>query len=132
MKKIVFLFCVIVITSCNIVKSEPPISPMVLEYKDFGPPVIANNLIGMDWWQWQRHGDSRPSTYDIKVVVYKNTSLEYVKKNYPVVPKEEKDYRYVQYSEAIKYLDEHININLIVIVTSRLKNTKIKIIEFFK
>ena len=103
----------------------------VFKYKDFGPPVIATNLIGQDWWQWQSHGDSRPKKYDIKIVVYKNIELQEVKKCYPVVASKRQDYRYLAYPKALKYLNEHIADNVIETLTSQLTITKNKIIAYF-
>jgi len=100
----------------------------VLEYKDFGPPVIATELLGVDWWQWQNHGGSSPETYAIKVVVYNNIERDQVEKRYPVVPSKNQDYRYIEYHEALKYLDERIAENVMEQVTDKLINTRNKII----
>jgi hypothetical protein len=35
---------------------------VVLDYNDFGPQATAYELLGMDWLQWQLHGDSRPKS----------------------------------------------------------------------
>jgi hypothetical protein len=98
-------------------------------YEDFGPPAMADELLGMDWPQWQAHGDSRPAKYDIKVVVYRNVGLDQVKKQYPVVPEQNKDYRYVEYAQAIRYLDSNIAENALASLTERLKATKAKIVQ---
>jgi hypothetical protein len=98
-------------------------------YEDFGPPSMSNEIIGMDWWQWQEHGDSRPKTYDIKVVVYRNIGLDAVKKKYPVVPEQLKDYRYAEYSKAVSYLDRLIEENVIESLTVTLKGTREKIVQ---
>jgi hypothetical protein len=78
----------------------------VLPYEAFGPQVVAHELIGMEWWQWDSHGDSEPRKYPIKVVVYWNQSLEETKKRYPVVREKEQDYRYVEYETAKRHLAE--------------------------
>lgn len=83
----------------------------------------------MDWWQWQEHGDSHQKTYDIKVVVYRNISLDEVKKKYPVVPEQLKDYRYAEYSKAVSYLDRLIEENVIESLTVTLKGTREKIVQ---
>ena len=86
---------------------------LVLKYADFGPPSMAWQTIGMDWWQWDNHGDSDPKTkYDIKVVVYKGIPLAQVKQIYPVVKSKEQDYRYLSYDTAIKYLERNIDANV--------------------
>lgn len=90
---------------------------------------MSSELLGTDWWQWQEHGDSRPTTYDIKVVVYRHIGLEDVKKKYPISPQQRKDYRYVEYAEAVRYLDGHIEENAIASLTASLQETKAKIIQ---
>ena len=81
---------------------------VVLTYKDFGPQSSAYELIGMEWWQWETHGDSRPREYPINVVVYWNQSLNQTKINYPVDRSNERDYRYIGYAPAIAYLEKTI------------------------
>lgn len=91
---------------------EVPPSPqpqnLVLRYRDFGAPIDSHELLGEEWWQWQPHGDSRPRTYDVRVVVYCNQPLEEVALQYPVVPENEQDYRYVEYDVAMQYLRDTI------------------------
>jgi hypothetical protein len=101
----------------------------VLQYEDFGPPVIASDLVGMDWWQWQTHGDSRPRRYDIKIIVYRGLPLDQVTARYPVVPEKNKDFRYVEYAAALEYLDEKIKEDVLAPTTTTLKLTKRKIIR---
>jgi len=82
---------------------------LILNYDDFGPQAMAWKTIGMQWWQWDHHGDSDPNTkYDIKVVVYRNIPLEAVKERFPVVKEQKKDYRYLAYDKALEYLDKNI------------------------
>ncbi len=102
---------------------------VVLQYSEFGPQVIASEVIGMQWWQWQEHGDSRPRDYDVQVVVYRNTNLEEVKLIYPVIPEQSKDYRYLEYGAALRYLDEKINDNFVEAVTADLRKTRHKLIS---
>jgi len=81
---------------------------IIFNYSDFGPQSRAYKLIGMEWWSWGNHGDSRFKVYDIRVVVYKDISLDKVKKLYPTIKKKKQDYRYLKYADAIKYLNKHI------------------------
>ncbi|MBI3898981.1 MAG: hypothetical protein HY308_11900 [Gammaproteobacteria bacterium] len=101
---------------------------VVLNYEDFGPQAMAYELLGMEWWQWLPHGDSRPTTYDIKVVVYRNGTLDDVKHQYPTVAEKEQDYRYLAYPEALQYLDKNIKENVLQPVTDKLKLTREKIV----
>lgn len=102
---------------------------MILDYKDFGPQVIASEIIGVDWWQSQSHGGSRPIEYNVKVVVYRNAELNEIKEKYPTVPEEERDYRYLEYDLALNYLEEKINEDVLEGVTVTLKKTRQKIIS---
>jgi hypothetical protein len=82
---------------------------MVLHYGRFGPQVLAHELIGFEWYQWNLTGHPDPRHIDdIWVVVYRDIGLEEVKKLYPVVKDLRKDYRYVHYDKVLQYFDEHI------------------------
>jgi hypothetical protein len=100
---------------------------LVLPYNDFGPPSAAHEVIGMDWWQWLEHGDSRPRRYDIKVVVYRDTDRDRVQRSFPLDPSQELDYRYLEYSDAIRYLDRMIEENVIDSLTPQLQSTRERI-----
>ena len=106
-------------------------SMVVLDYNDFGPQAAAYELLGMEWWQWQSHGESRPQAYNIKVVVYKDVTLDSVKQKYPVVQEQLKDYRYISYNDAIQYLDDIIQENLMPELTTKLKQTKQTLLKEF-
>jgi len=81
---------------------------LILPYSTFGPQATAHKLIGMEWWQWESHGNSKKQTYPIKVVVYWDQTLEETKKKYPVDQAKLKDFRYVEYSMAVKHMEEII------------------------
>ena len=105
---------------------------VVMSYRDFGPQAMSWEVIGKEWWQWQKHGDSNPDTkYDIKVVVYKNITLNKVKSLYPVNKNKNQDYRYIEYSNALTFLDKNIKENVIQAITTRLKQTKYNILKSF-
>jgi hypothetical protein len=102
---------------------------LLLQYEDFGPPSAAHELIGMDWWQWQDHADSRPRRYDIKVVVYRFMELPQVRRLFPSDPARELDYRYVSYLDAMDYLERMIEENAIESLTSQLQSTRTRILS---
>jgi hypothetical protein len=102
---------------------------LVLQYDDFGPPSAAYELIGMDWWQWQEHGEARPKRYDIKVVVYRDLGLQQVRQAFPSNPSRELDYRYVDFGDAMPYLERMIAENTMEPITQRLTETRLRIIE---
>lgn len=55
--------------------------------------------------QWYSSYGVLGSKFDIKVVVYtKDTSLEKIKKQYPVIEEKNQDYRYVSYENVMLYL----------------------------
>jgi len=129
MKKRLVLSIILLLTSC--VTSTPRSNSLILEYSDFGPQVIASKIIGMEWWQWNNHGESRPRDYNIKVVVYNDVSLKDIEEKYPINANKDIDYRYVAYRDAIAYLDEKIKENVMQVVTEELKDTKNKIVLEF-
>jgi hypothetical protein len=102
---------------------------LVLQYDDFGSPSAVHELLGMDWWQWQEHGDSRPRRYDIKVVVYRDLDLQQVRQAFPTNPSGELDYRYVDFVDAVHYLERMIAQNTIEPLTQRLTKTRLRIID---
>ena len=82
----------------------------VFDYDDFGPQVLAYETIGYQWYQWNSSGGSDPNDLDtIKVVVYWDEPLDAIKDKYPVEPLRKKDYRYLSYETAMKYLDSAID-----------------------
>jgi hypothetical protein len=104
--KILFLILATLLTyGCN--KSVKPYR--VFDYEDFGPQAMAWGKIGMQWWQWDNHGDRDPKTkYDIKVVVYADMSLDEIKQIFPINKDRKRDFRYIEYDDSIKYLDRNI------------------------
>lgn len=129
MRRLQLLFLSALLSACS--DAQQAQSMLLFDYDAFGPPAAANELIGMDWWQWEPTGDARPSAYAIKVVVYKDIDLEQVKQRYPVNAETEKDYRYVEYLAAMAYLDQMIQDNVIESLTHELIRTRAKIREAF-
>lgn len=100
-----FLSIAIVLFYISIAHAES----IVFDYDDFGPQALAYQTIGFQWYQWNSTGGSDPTKLDvIKVVVYWNEPVEKVKEKYPVNPKKKKDYRYLSFESAIKYLNSAI------------------------
>lgn len=123
---LVFFF----ISGCASVSKLNP-NWIVMSYSDFGPQVIAHEIIGMEWWQWQDHGDSIDREYAIQVVVYQGVSNEAVRQEFPVEPERQIDYRYLEYQRALDYLDEKIDEDVMENVTEKLKSTREKIKAHF-
>jgi hypothetical protein len=81
----------------------------IFDYDDFGPQVLAYETIGSQWYQWNSTGGSDPNDIDtIKVVIYWDEPLDVIKDKYPVEPRRKKDYRYLSYESAMKYIDSTI------------------------
>lgn len=79
-----------------------------LTYNDFGPPALAEPLLGNDYQQWQNHGNSRPRVYPIGVIVYRNLELEDVQSQFPASKDKQQDYRYIAYDKAVAFLNDAI------------------------
>ena len=106
---------------------------LILSYDDLGPQVLAHDLIGFQWWQWDNHGNSNPKTkYDIRVIIFKGISLETVKNQYPINQNRKVDFRYISYNESIKYLDRIINEYKNELDIDRYSLLRRKIISYFK
>lgn len=87
--------------------------------------MAVYELIGKEWYQWNNHGGSDPNEVDdVKVVVYRNVSLDKVREMYPVVMGKQ-DYRYLDYEIAIKYLNKNEGEPYL----ERFEATKRKVIE---
>lgn len=106
---------------------------LILSYDSFGPQVLAYDFIGYEWWQWDNHGDSDPkSKYDIRIIIFKNISIETVKIRYPINKNKNVDFRYAPYNLAIQYLNEIINEYSESFAVEKYQNLKKKIISHFK
>lgn len=97
--------------SLQILPPGPPSRPpytVVLAYDDFGPQVMAWELIGMEWWQWEAGGSWEPGDrFDVRVVVYRGLTLAAVRAEYPTV-EGRADYRYVSHDDAMAHFDRAI------------------------
>jgi hypothetical protein len=82
---------------------------IVLNYQDFGPQAMAEELLGPEYWQWDSGQYSQPQKFDIKVVVYRNMNLDVVKLTFPVNKNQKKDFRYVEYKVAMQWYDRQID-----------------------
>ena len=98
---------VFVIGGCSSPQEKAPV--LLFEYHDFGPQVIAHELIGFEWYQWHDHGFEEPDyCYNIRIVVYHEGDLERVKAQYPIV-EGRVDYRYVEHEVAIEFLKSRMS-----------------------
>src|SRR6188474_2630013 len=85
-----FIFVVAISAACSHHKS-PTVLPqrsrtVVVQYDDFGPQITSYKYIGMGWYQWDSQGGDDPNDIvDIRVVVYRNITLNEVEKMYPVI-----------------------------------------------
>jgi hypothetical protein len=80
---------------------------LVLEYADFGPAVMAHELIGDEWYPWSTPGDIGPDErFDIHVVVYDGDRAR-IERTYPTVT-DRSDYRLLPRTKAVAFLDASI------------------------
>jgi hypothetical protein len=102
-----FILVALLILGCK----DSPKPYATFEYEDFGPPAMAWETIGMQWWQWDDHGISSDPNYkyDIKVVVYRGISLNEIESLLPVSKAKKQDFRYIEYHDSIKYLNGNID-----------------------
>lgn len=105
---VTFFFGCYLLISCASINTATGNNYIVLKYEDFGPQDIAEELIGPDYWQWDNGHYDSPQKFDIKVVVYRNMSLDAVKAAFPVDKSKKQDYRYVEYQAAMKWYDKQI------------------------
>src|SRR5262245_17414981 len=82
---------------------------IVMLYEGFGPQAMSYELLGKEWNQWKSEGHPLPDDVEVKVVVYRGIDLTQVEKQFPVL-KGKSDYRYLEYSTALLYLRENIEI----------------------
>ncbi len=101
------LSLVFILNGCS-TYAEDRKQSLVLPYSAFGPPTMSGTLIGVEWFQWLPHGESRPREYDINVIIYREIPLKDVKNLYPISQKKSVDYRYISYSDAVSYFDHNI------------------------
>lgn len=97
------------LTACASTRSSPSGNFIILDYVDFGPQDIAEELIGPNYWQWDSGQYSKPQNFDIKIIVYREMELDKIKKMFPVDKTNKKDFRYVHYLAAISWHDERIS-----------------------
>jgi len=106
-----FIFAAAIAAACSHHKS-PTVLPqrsktVVVQYDDFGPQITSYKYIGMGWYQWDSQGGDDPNDIvDIRVVVYRNITLNEVEKLYPVI-KQKQDYRYLEHKAALELLGKY-------------------------
>ena len=80
----------------------------VMKYADFGSPIGSDELFWSEAFQRSdQRVDELSSRDDTKVVVYRNVDLATVKRTYPELGAKSV-YRYVEYSQAMNYLNKRI------------------------
>ena len=125
-KMSITLLMLIPLSNCATTQTCEPYA--IFDYEDFGPQASAHQLLGMQWWQWQDHGESDPSTqYNIKVVVHQAALTKRIKREFPVAPTKQLDYRYVTFENAHAYLNQHIDEDRLPTLTDKLKKTRAKL-----
>jgi hypothetical protein len=79
-----------------------------MNYSDFKPSSRADELLGFESDQRDIQEPGNPnSEIEVKVVIYRNVDLVTVKQTYPTFGGKP-DYRFLEYSEAIGFLEKQI------------------------
>ena len=138
---ILTFICGIVVFSISLHRNRSRFpNSFVMKYSDFVPQGSSYELPGTN----SRQEDYQASydTSDVKVVIYRNVDLATVKRTYPVIAGKS-DYRYIEYSEAIAFLEKRIEelranndrdteyVRLKEQLISEYEQTRAKIIERF-
>lgn len=89
---------------------------------------MAYRVLGSKNLQWEPEVPILIGQGKVYVVVYRGIPLKTVSKYYPQDRSRNLDYRYLQYGEALNYLDSKIERNLLRRVTDRLRRTRETII----
>lgn len=121
-------FAVTLCLLCGGCASRIEKSTVLFEYADFGPQAMAYPLLGPKNLQWEPEVPILIGQGKVHVVVYKGIPVETVQKQFPADRSRNLDYRYLQYGEALNYLDAKIERNLLRRVTARLRRTRDKLI----
>lgn len=121
-------FAAVLLVLCSGCASQIDKATAVFEYSDFGPQAMAYRLLGPKNLQWDPDVPILIGQGKVYVVVYRGIPVEEVERHYPQDRSRNIDYRYLQYGEALNYLDAKIERNLLRRVTERLRRTREKIL----
>ncbi len=103
-----------------------------LNYRAFGPESAASEIIGKQHWQWKAGPEgAAPESFDIKVIVYRDATVAELTEDFPLIETKRMDPRYLEYDDAIAYLDKQISVNAHPEVTTTLKATRAKLQSHF-
>lgn len=122
-------FAAALLALCSGCASQIEKSTAVFEYSDFGPQAMAYRLVGPKNLQWEPDVPIMIGQGKVYVVVYRGIPVEVVEQHYVQDRSRNLDYRYLQYGEALNYLDAKIERNLLRRITERLRRTREKILQ---
>ncbi len=125
-KLILLCACGWLLSGCS---SQLQKNTLVLEYADFGPQTMAYKALGPKNLQWQPQEPLLLGQGKVYVVVYKNISIDDVQHHFRPDHTNHLDYRYIQYGDALNYLDARIAQNLLRKITTRLQKTRKAIVS---
>lgn len=107
-------------------------STLSLDYAAFGPQAMAYEIIGKERWQWLKGTTVGPDqSFDIKVIVYRNTPVAELQERFPLIKEKLMDPRYLRYDVAMEYLDKHIAQDTHPELGARLRDTRKKLQDYF-
>lgn len=126
MKKLVLAALLLMLSACASRLSK---TTVVFEYADFGPQAMAYGLLGPKRLPWAPETPLVIGEGNIYVVVYRGIDKSEVVAAYPPDEHRKADYRYVNYSDAMTYLDIKIAQNVLGSVTTRLESTRQTVVK---
>lgn len=108
--------------------SAPAERYLELTYVDFGPQAMAYPLLGQNRLGYLPHAPMGLGLGEVRVIVYRPpATAEAAAARYPPDPLSQLDFRYLTAADALSYLDQRIQQNLLGRITERLHRTRQRI-----
>lgn len=126
------LWCSFFLCATTACVTLPQEQTLIFDYSDFGPQAMAQELLGKSWWQWQSSEESLLSSEDVQIIVYQGIPISILKKRYPDDLDKGRDYRYIKYEDALEYLNQKIDENVIPSLTVDLNSIRTELVAVFK
>lgn len=108
--------------------SAPGARYLELTYVDFGPQAMAYPLLGQNQLSYRPSAPMGLGLGEVRVIIYRApATVETAVERFAPDPFNQRDYRYVGAQEALRYLEQRIEQNLLHKVTARLSSTRQRI-----
>jgi len=110
----------------------------LFEFDAFGPPSMAFEVLGQEWWQWDAEGHAfEASGGTVWVVVYRQLPPDELRHRFPVIQGLACDHRYLEVADAVAYLGkaieelEELDDRTFSELVGRLRSTRSSIVDHF-